>query len=51
MASLSRRSLLVGVCEIVTIGVSEVPANAVKLLPDGRPSVKIKVSRGIATIG
>lgn len=54
MEPISRRSLFVGMCAVVALGGSEVPAAAnavVKKLPGGKLSVKVKDLSALSTIG
>jgi len=54
MEPISRRSFIAGVCAVVALGGSEVPAaanTAVKKLPGGRLSVNLKAVPALAKIG
>jgi Rieske Fe-S protein len=54
MEPISRRSLLVGACAILALSGAEVPAvanAAVKKLPGGRLSVKLKAVPALAKVG
>jgi Rieske Fe-S protein len=54
MEPISRRSLFAGICAVVALGGSEVPAAAnavVKKLPGGKLSVKVKDLPALSTIG
>ena len=54
MEPISRRSLFAGVCAVVALGGSEVPAAAnaaVKKLPGGRLSVNLKAVPALAKVG
>lgn len=54
MEPISRRSLFAGMCALVALGGSEVPAAAnavVKKLPGGKLSVKVKDLPALSTIG
>ncbi len=54
MEPISRRSLLVGACAILALSGAEVPATAnaaVKKLPGGRLSVKLKAVPALAKVG
>ena len=54
MVPISRRSLFAGICAVVALGGSEVPAAAnavVKKLPGGKLSVKVKDLPALSTIG
>ncbi len=54
MEPISRRSFIAGVCAVVALGGSEVPAAAnaaVKKLPGGRLSVDLKAVPALATVG
>ena len=54
MEPISRRSLFAGVCAVVALGGSEVPAAAntvVKKLPGGKLSVKVKDLPALSAVG
>ncbi len=54
MEPISRRSFIAGVCAVVALGGSEVPAaanTAVKKLPGGRLSVDLKAVPAFAKVG
>ncbi|MBU3734184.1 MAG: Rieske (2Fe-2S) protein [Candidatus Planktophila sp.] len=54
MEPITRRSLFAGVCAVVALGASEVPASAnaaVKRLPGGKLSVKLKDVPALAAVG
>lgn len=54
MEPISRRSLFAGVCAVVALGGSEVPAAAntvVKKLPGGKLSVKVKDLPALSSVG
>jgi len=54
MQPISRRSLFAGVCAVVALGGSEVPAaanSAVKKLPSGKLSVTLKDLPALSTVG
>ena len=54
MESISRRSLFAGVCAVVALGGSEVPAAAnaaVKKLPNGKLSVTLKNLPALSAVG
>ncbi|MEY3803605.1 MAG: hypothetical protein RL126_749, partial [Actinomycetota bacterium] len=54
MEPISRRSLFAGVCAVVALGGSELPAvanTAVKKLPGGRLSVDLKAVPALAKVG
>lgn len=54
MEPISRRSFIAGVCAVVALGGSEVPAaanTAVKKLPGGRLSVNVKAVPALAKVG
>ena len=54
MEPISRRSLFAGVCAVVALGGSELPAvanTAVKKLPGGRISVNLKAVPALAKVG
>jgi Rieske Fe-S protein len=54
MEPISRRSFIAGVCAVVALGGSEVPAAAnaaVKKLPGGRLSVNLKAVTALAKVG
>lgn len=54
MEPISRRSFIAGVCAVVALGGSEVPAAAnaaVKKLPGGRLSVDLKAMPALAKVG
>lgn len=54
MEPISRRSLITGVCAVVALGGSEVPAAAnaaVKKLPGGKLSVKLKELPALSAVG
>jgi Rieske Fe-S protein len=54
MEPISRRSLFAGVCAVVALGGSEVPAAAnaaVKKLPNGKLSVTLKNLPALSTVG
>lgn len=54
MEPISRRSLFAGVCAVVALGGSEIPAAAnavVKKLPGGKLSVKLKDLPALAAVG
>jgi len=54
MEPISRRSLFAGVCAVVAVGGSEVPAAAhaaVRKLPGGRLSVNLKAVPALAKVG
>jgi len=54
MEPISRRSFIAGVCAVVALGGSEVPAaanTAVKKLPGGRLSVDLKAVPALAKVG
>lgn len=54
MEPISRRSLFAGVCAVVALGGSEVPAAAnaaVKKLPNGKLSVKLKDLPALSAVG
>jgi len=54
MEPISRRSLFAGICAVVALAGSEVPAAAnaaVKKLPGGRISVKLKAVSALAKVG
>lgn len=54
MEPISRRSFIAGVCAVVALGGSEVPAAAnaaVKKLPGGRLSVNLKAMPALAKVG
>ena len=54
MEPISRRSLIAGICAVVTLGGSEVPAAAnaaVKKLPGGKLSVKLKELPALSSVG
>ena len=54
MEPISRRSLFAGVCAVVALGGSELPASAntaVKKLPGGRLSVNLKAVPALAKVG
>jgi hypothetical protein len=54
MEPISRRSLFAGVCAVVALGGSEVPAAAnavVKKLPGGKLSVKLKDLPALSAVG
>ena len=54
MEPISRRSFIAGVCAVVALGGSEVPAaanTAVKKLPGGRLSVNLKAVPALAKVG
>ena len=54
MEPISRRSFIAGVCAVVALGGSELPASAntaVKKLPGGRLSVNLKAVPALAKVG
>lgn len=54
MEAISRRSFLAGVCAVVALGGSQIPAaanTAVKKLPGGRISVNLKAVPALAKVG
>ena len=54
MEPISRRSFIAGVCAVVALGGSELPASAntaVKKLPGGRISVNLKAVPALAKVG
>jgi Rieske Fe-S protein len=54
MEPISRRSFITGICAVVALGGSEVPATAnaaVKKLPGGRISVNLKAVPALAKVG
>jgi Rieske Fe-S protein len=54
MEPISRRSFIAGVCSVVALGGSEIPAAAnaaVKKLPGGRISVNLKAVPALAKVG